>query len=168
MSRRASGSVKKGKKKSKKLEVTEEQLQEIREAIEVFNPDEDGSLRISKLNNLLVALSIHLNGDELQELKEELDPDNIGRFGFEEFVVLISDRLNDRDIREEALKSFDLFDRRKHGYITITELRQAARELGQNMSEEELQGMIEIADANQDGRVTKEDFLRILERTNLV
>ncbi|ORY06831.1 EF-hand [Basidiobolus meristosporus CBS 931.73] len=168
MSRRGSGAGKKGKKKSKKLEVTEEQLQEIREAFGVFNPDEDGYIRTSKLHNLLIALSLHLEPAELKELKGELDPDGEGRFGFDEFVVLISDRLNDRDVREEALKSFELFDRKGRGYITIADLRQASRELGQNMAEEELQGMMEIADANQDGRVTKDDFLRILERTHLV
>jgi Ca2+-binding EF-hand superfamily protein len=46
-------------------------------------------------------------------------------------------------------------------------LKKVARELGENMSEDELAEMIEEADKDQDGEIGEEDFIRIMKKTNL-
>ena len=42
-----------------------------------------------------------------------------------------------------------------------------ARELGENMTDEELMEMIEEADRDGDGEISEEEFLRIMKKTNL-
>lgn len=41
------------------------------------------------------------------------------------------------------------------------------QELGENITDEELQEMIDEADRDGDGEVSQEDFIRIMEKTNL-
>ena len=42
-----------------------------------------------------------------------------------------------------------------------------AKRLGENMSIEELQEMIEEADRDGDGEIGEDDFLKIMKKTNL-
>ena len=46
-------------------------------------------------------------------------------------------------------------------------LRRVARELGETMTDEELQEMIDEADRDGDGEISEEDFIRIMKKTNL-
>ena len=73
-------------------------------------------------------------------------------------------RMSDKDTREDINKVFRLFDEDNTGFVTIKNLRRVAKELGENISEEELQEMIERADSNADQQVTADDFYNIMTK----
>ena len=45
--------------------------------------------------------------------------------------------------------------------------KRVAKELGENMTDEELQEMIDEADRDGDGEINEDEFLRIMKKTSL-
>eukprot|EP00811_Abedinium_folium_P024474 NODE_34397_length_258_cov_5.755725.p3 GENE.NODE_34397_length_258_cov_5.755725~~NODE_34397_length_258_cov_5.755725.p3 ORF type:complete len:81 (+),score=36.55 NODE_34397_length_258_cov_5.755725:3-245(+) len=76
-------------------------------------------------------------------------------------------KILNRDPKEEILKAFKLFDDDNTKKISFRNLKRVAKELGERMTDEELQEMIDEADRDGDGEVNEEEFLRIMKKTNL-
>lgn len=77
---------------------------------------------------------------------------------------MMTARMSDKDTREDINKVFRLFDEDNAGFVTIKNLRRVAKELGENISEEELTEMVERADSNGDQQVTADDFYNIMTK----
>ena len=97
----------------------------------------------------------------------EVDKEGKGVIEYVDFIDLMSVKIAERDPREEILKAFKLFDDDETGKISMRNLRRVARELGEVMTDEELQEMIDEADRDGDGEINEEEFIRIMRRTNL-
>merc|ERR1712050_144766 len=97
----------------------------------------------------------------------DIDKDGSGTIDFNEFLEMMTTKMSEKDSREEILKAFRLFDDDETGFITLKNLRRVAKEIGENMTDEELQEMIDEADRDGDGQVSEEEFLRIMKKTSL-
>ena len=64
---------------------------------------------------------------------------------------------------EETKKGFPL----ETGKVSLRNLKRVAKELCENMTDEELQEMIDEADRDGDGEVSEEEFIRIMKKTSL-
>jgi Ca2+-binding EF-hand superfamily protein len=90
-----------------------------------------------------------------------------GRLNFDQFLVIITSKMNEKDAHDEIQKAFRLFDSDETGKISFQNLKRVANELGETLSDEELREMIEEADLNGDGEVDEKEFLRIMQKTGL-
>ena len=66
-----------------------------------------------------------------------------------------------------SIKSYDDPHDDETGKISFKNSKRVAKELGERMTDEELQEMVDEADRDGDGEVNEEEFLRIVEKTNL-
>jgi Ca2+-binding protein (EF-Hand superfamily) len=71
-------------------------------------------------------------------------------------------KLNTPDSTEEIKQAFQVFDKHKQGYICADELRHVMTTLGERLSEDEVNEMIQEADINGDGRINYEDFVTLM------
>lgn len=150
-----------------KLELTAEQKDDIKEAFDLFDPDGTGKIATKELKVAIRALGFEPKKEEMKKLIADIDPDGLGSLSFDEFLNLMSVKMLEKDTKDEVLKAFCLFDDDNTGKITFRNLKRVARELGENLTDEELQEMIDEADKDGDGEISQEEFLRIMKKTSL-
>jgi Ca2+-binding EF-hand superfamily protein len=76
------------RKRSQRLELTEEQKAEIREAFEIFDMDKDGALDFHEFKVALRALGFELKKPEVLKLLKESDKNFSGKIDFNDFNKL--------------------------------------------------------------------------------
>ena len=151
----------------KRTELTEEQKQEIKEAFDLFDTDGSGNIDSKELKVAMRALGFEPKREEIKKLISEVDKDGSGVIDFPEFLEMMTAKMAERDPREEMMKAFRLFDDDETGKISFKNLKRVAKELGENMTDDEIQEMIEEADRDGDGEIGEEEFMRIMRKTNL-
>ncbi|XP_064507549.1 uncharacterized protein LOC135412695 [Pseudopipra pipra] len=155
------------KKSGLKPELTEEQKQEIREAFDLFDTDGSGSIDIKELKVAMRALGFEPKKEEIKKMIADIDKEGSGTIDFEDFLAMMTQKMSEKDSQEEILKAFRLFDDDGTGKISFKNLKRVAKELGENLTDEELQEMIDEADRDGDGEVSEQEFLRIMKKTSL-
>ncbi|XP_075885914.1 centrin-3 isoform X1 [Nelusetta ayraudi] len=154
-------------KRKKKRELTEEQKHEIKEAFDLFDTDKDQAIDYHELKVAMRALGFEVKKVDVLKILKDYDREGTGKITFEDFSEVVTDRILDRDPKEEVLKAFKLFDDDESGKISLRNLRRVARELGENVTDEELRSMIDEFDTDGDGEINQEEFLSIMTGDSL-
>ncbi|KAL7752820.1 hypothetical protein RI367_001823 [Sorochytrium milnesiophthora] len=154
-------------RKPPRQELSAEQKQEIREAFDLFDTDGSGSIDSKELKVAMRALGFEPKKEEIKKMIAEIDKNGSGSIDFGEFLELMTGKMAERDSREEILKAFKLFDDDNTGKISFKNLKRVAKELGENLTDEELQEMIDEADRDGDGEINEDEFCRIMKKTHL-
>ena len=144
--------------------LTEDEIEEIKEAFDLFDTDGSGSIDPKELRAAMQSLGFEAKNQTIYQMITDLDKNKSGNIDFEEFLDMMTARMSDKDTREDISKVFRLFDDDCTGTITLRNLRRVARELGETMTDEELQEMVDRADSNGDAAVTMDDFYNIIRR----
>ena len=122
-----------------KLELSEEQKNDIREAFNLFDSQGTGVIDTKDLKVAMRALGFEPRKEEIKKMLMDVDKDNSGKLTFEGFLTLMGSKMSEKDAKEEILKAFKLFDDDDTGKISFENLKRVANELGENLTDEELQ-----------------------------
>jgi len=126
-----------------------------------------GTIDAKELKVAMRALGFEPKKEEIRKMIADIDKDGNGTIDFNEFLEMMTAKMSEKDSREEILKAFRLFDDDETGKISFKNLKRVAKELGENMTDEELAEMIEEADRDGDGEINEEEFLRIMKKTSV-
>ncbi|KAM9455781.1 centrin-3 [Clarias gariepinus] len=148
--------------KKKRRELTDEQKDEIREAFELFDTDKDKEIDYHELKVAMRALGFDVKKADVMAILKDFGQTGTGKITYEIFKEVVTDRILARDPKEVVLKAFKLFDDDDSGKISLKNLRRVARELGEDMSDDELRAMIDEFDTDGDGEISQEEFLSIM------
>ena len=79
-----------------------------------------------------------------------------GTIDFPEFLTMMARKMKDTDSEEEIREAFRVFDKDGNGFISAAELRHVMTNLGEKLTDEEVDEMIREADIDGDGQVNYE------------
>ena len=126
-----------------KIDLTEEQKADIKEAFSLFDSQSSGFIDCKDLKVAMRALGFEPRKEEIKKMISEVDKDSNGKLSLDNFLQLMGGKMSEKDTKEEILKAFKLFDDDDSGKITFTNLKRVAAELGENLTDEELQVSVE-------------------------
>ena len=190
----------------KRAGVSEEEMEEIREAFNLFDTEGKGVIDIKELKAAFRALGsrarvrrraralrfasrartaaralrrprstppvaltprpprFQVKKAEIRRMMQDVDKESSPTVLFDEFVEMATPKMQSRDTREEIMKVFALFDDDQTGAISFRNLKRVANELGENLTDEELQEMIDEADRDGDGMINEDEFFRVMKK----
>ncbi|KAK5773826.1 uncharacterized protein PWA37_003827 [Arxiozyma heterogenica] len=143
--------------------LTPEQIEEYREAFNLFDRDNSGSISASELATVMKSLGLSPSETEITDLMNEIDQDGNHEIDFEEFLTLMARQSNTRDSAQEIIEAFKVFDKNGDGYISLSELKQVFNSIGEKLSDEELEAMFNEV-SNGSGRISVADFASLLSK----
>ena len=94
----------------KQKALPEWQMQELREAFDLFDTDGSGMIETKELQVALRALGFDSKKDKVRKMIADIDLDGSGTIDFNEFVEMMTGKMGDRDSPEELSRVFKLFD----------------------------------------------------------
>lgn len=166
---------------SKGRTLTEEEIKDLRTAFDLLDRDQDGHVTPEELQFMLRNLGIHVRDELIDDLLREASRTGSGLIDETEFLQWVAriqalkeetspsnssssssststTQAADDDLTQDLVAAFRVFDRDGNGYITRDELKSAMDMIGENVTEYQLNEMLELADADKDGRINYEDF----------
>merc|ERR1712010_225555 len=117
----------------KKVGLSEEQVEEIREAFTLFDSDASGAIDVRELKAAMRALGFEIKNGELKKMVSDIDNDGNGTIEFAEFLGMMTGKMGEKDTREDIEKVFKLFDDDNTNKISFRNLARVAEELGENI-----------------------------------
>lgn len=154
----------KGQPQKKAIErpgLTEDEVEEIREAFNLFDTDGSGKIDPKELKAAMQSLGFENKNPTIYQMIADLEKEGQD-IDFDQFLDAITSKLGDKETRNGINKIFDLFAENQEA-ITLNNLKRVAKELGETMSAEELQEMLERAASNNQ-EITREDFYNIMTK----
>ena len=154
-----------GKSSKSKPGLDDEAMEEIKEAFNLFDTEGKGNIDVRELKAAFRALGFQVKKQEIRQMFLDMDKDlSSATVSYDEFIEMVTPRMLNRDSREEILKVFALFDDDNTGAISFKNLKRVANELGENLTDEELQEMIDEADRDGDGVINEDEFYRVMRK----
>merc|ERR1711998_160623 len=135
----------------KEKKMTDDQKREVKEAFDLFDTDGSGAIDAKELKIAMQALGFEPTTEEVAKMVKDIDCDGNSTVEFEEFVEMMEGKMAGKDPVEEMKKAFRLYDLNDKGKLTVGDLERVAKELGENMTTEELQGIIDESDRDGNG-----------------
>ncbi|CAF4523426.1 unnamed protein product, partial [Rotaria socialis] len=112
---------------------------------------------------VLADLGYNVPESELTTLINQLDMDKSGTIEFEEYLSFMLTFIKKNITTEDNLKdAFNLFDQNNDGYIETKDLREIMTNLGERITDEDIDEMMREADIDKDFKVNFYEFQRIM------
>eukprot|EP00475_Leptophrys_vorax_P045585 TRINITY_DN951_c0_g1_i1.p1 TRINITY_DN951_c0_g1~~TRINITY_DN951_c0_g1_i1.p1 ORF type:complete len:148 (+),score=40.72 TRINITY_DN951_c0_g1_i1:82-525(+) len=142
--------------------LTEEQKSLFKDAFSLFDKDRDGIITTAELGTVMRCLGLNPTEAQLLDLIDLEDPNRKGIIEFTQFCKIMDARQNDKVSEGEIVEAFRVFDRDGTGLITVAELRHIMGNLGEKLTEQEVEDMIQQAEINPDGTVNYEQYVKMM------
>ena len=124
-----------------------------------------GTIELTELKQVMLQLGQNPAEEDLIEMMRLVDVNGDNEIDFDEFLVMMNMRSGERDTEAELLEAFKLFDLDGSGTISREELSTLMKNLGQALTDDEIDAMIDEVDQNLDGEISFDEFQALMVRS---
>ena len=119
-------------------ELSEDQIEEFREAFSLFDPDNRGYIQTKELGTVLRSLGIYITNEEKNQFFEKYDQAQENNIYFNDFLEIIIKKISDTKPEDELFEALNLFDNDKKKEIDVDQFKAEFREYLPEVDEKEI------------------------------
>ena len=140
--------------------ITSEKHAEIREAWNLI-ADKRSQLRKKEVFKVLRALGMAPTDAEFRDMFARMDPVH-GKVEFTDFSRVFEEMIEASFNVDKIQEAFELFDLDRKQYFDVNDLGRVMRQLGENLTREQIVDMILEIDCQGDLRINRDEFLELM------
>jgi len=125
--------------------MSEESIFKFKNAFAAFESKNTGLIKVKQLGGVMRYLGQNPSEAELQDMINEVDKDGSGVVSFPSFLYVMAKKLSDEEAEDEIREAFKVFDGDGNGFINRMELRHVMMNLGEKMTEEECDALVDVS-----------------------
>ena len=124
-------------------ELSDDQIEEFREAFSLFDPDNKGYIQTKELATVLRSLGIYITNEEKNQYFEKYDSAQENNIYFSDFLEIILKKTTDTKPEDELTEAFNLFDVDKKHEIDVDQFRSDFKDYLPEIDDKEINDIID-------------------------
>ncbi|GAA54683.1 calcium-binding protein [Clonorchis sinensis] len=133
--------------------IQEDQVKNAKEIFKKYDKRGQDKISTTDLGPAFRALNLKVKPDTLKEWADQVDDDATGFIDFNGFLICYGKSLQEEQDERDLRDAFRVLDKNKKGEIDVEDLRWILKELGDDLTEEEIDDMIRDTDTDGSGFV---------------
>jgi len=152
-----------GMPKPKPKDIDPQMEAELRQAFELFDKDNSGSIDKAELKEVMASLGQDLDDSALATLYAQMDPSGDGVISFEEFADVMAPEPSSETPAQVAASVFLMLDKDGSGKITAAELKDSVKLVNPSVTDDDVGAAMELFDKDHTGTITEKEFRQGIE-----
>ena len=108
------------------------------------------------------AMGHTVTDKEMVEINRTIENDDNPPINFPYFLQLFAKCLHSGNMEDQLIYAFNVFDKREDGEIAKDELKAVIKNLGEKVTETEVNEILDQADLNKDGYIDYKEFVKVM------
>lgn len=141
-----------------------QQIDALKNGFEGFDKEQTGIISATGMQMIFKMIGVEVNKSALDEAIAENETDS-GKIDFNTFCHIASKFMCEEDeegLREELKEAFRIYDKEGNGYITTDVLKEILREIDPELTEDDLDNIIEEVDEDGSGTLDFDEFQEMM------
>ena len=141
--------------------LTDEKIKECKIIFDLIDKDKDTKITPEELGPALRVCGASPSQQEL-EMAIQSSGDKSNLINFEKFIDIYEKLINNQDSEEDIINELKKLDKNGSGNITVKDLRSLLANYGDVLTKEEVDDIVQEANADKNGNINIEKFAKIL------
>ena len=141
--------------------LTDEKIKECKIIFDLIDKDKDTKITPEELGPALRVCGASPSQQEL-EMAIQGSGDQSNLINFEKFIDIYEKLINNQDSEEDIINELKKLDKNGSGTITVNDLRNLLANYGDVLTKEEVDDVVQEANADKNGKINIEKFAKIL------
>jgi len=145
------------------VKLSESQLAAAQNAFKAFDKKNEDKIKVGDIEQALKKLGHNIKPDWLEKIEHTIDAEGTGYIKLDEFCGILRKKVQDDEDERELREMFRILDKEKRGEVNTNELRWILKNLGDDLTEADIDDMIADVDTDGSGWVDYNEFSKLMQ-----